>query len=207
MKCCRKTEFEGKEQSELEHLPRSAYLDHHIVLADEFKWVPLEGQTQRFHGKTPKMLFPRILLTKLAENQEIELEVHCTKNIGKKHTKWSPVSTAFYRLLPFITIKEPILDKDAVEMKALCPVGVFDIEDIKSHKTLVVKNEKKCVACRACVSHDTLGAKVEVAKEHNKYHFTIESVGVIPPQTIFIKALEVLERKAQFFQKFVEVNK
>ena len=32
--------------------------------------------------------------------QSIELEAHCHKGIGKDHTKYSPVATASYRLLP-----------------------------------------------------------------------------------------------------------
>lgn len=32
--------------------------------------------------------------------QEIELEAHAVKGLGKTHAKWSPVSTAWYRLLP-----------------------------------------------------------------------------------------------------------
>lgn len=48
------------------------------------------------------MHFDKLLLAKLAEGQEIEAELYCTKNIGAIHTKWSPVSTAFYRLLPSV---------------------------------------------------------------------------------------------------------
>ena len=54
------------------------------MLADKLKWVPLDGQAQRFKGKPPRVLLPKVLLTKLAENQEVELEVHCTRNVGKK---------------------------------------------------------------------------------------------------------------------------
>jgi hypothetical protein len=32
--------------------------------------------------------------------QEIELEAHCIKGVGKEHAKWSPVATAWYRLNP-----------------------------------------------------------------------------------------------------------
>ena len=62
--------------------------------------------------------------------QEIEMELICEKGIGKTHAKWSPVSTAFYRLVPDIRIKEDIKDQDAVELKNLCPTGVYDIEDL-----------------------------------------------------------------------------
>jgi DNA-directed RNA polymerase I and III subunit RPAC1 len=31
----------------------------------------------------------------------------CEKGIGKTHAKWSPVCTAFYRLLPDIKFEQP----------------------------------------------------------------------------------------------------
>jgi len=41
-----------------------------------------------------------ILLVMLASGQEIVLEAHCTKGIGKEHIKWSPVATVWYRFAP-----------------------------------------------------------------------------------------------------------
>lgn len=195
----------GKDSSELEHLPKSEYLDNHLVFTNLFEWVPLGDQAERFGKKKPTILYPNILFAKLAENQEIEAELHCTKNIGKNHTKWSPVSTAYYRLLPYITIAKPLFNSDAEEMKKTCPVGVFDIEDLKSKdKKLVVKNEKNCVVCRACVNHERLGDSIELAKERNAYHFTIESVGVLKPERIFADAIEILGQKAKFYQTFFD---
>jgi DNA-directed RNA polymerase I and III subunit RPAC1 len=50
--------------------------------------------------KGVKVLHENILVAKLRENQEIYLEIYAEKGIGKKHAKWSPVSTCFYRLMP-----------------------------------------------------------------------------------------------------------
>lgn len=58
------------------------------------------------------------------------MDLICEKGIGKTHSKWSPVCTAYYRLLPDIKFKETIKGEDAKELKKLCPMGVFDIEDI-----------------------------------------------------------------------------
>lgn len=63
------------------------------------------------------------------------MEVYCEKGIGKTHAKWSPVSTAYYRLVPNIEIKEEIVGQDAEELKGVCPMGVFDIEDLGHHKS------------------------------------------------------------------------
>lgn len=47
-------------------------------------------------------------------DQSIVLEMHAIKGVGKEHAKWSPVSTAFYRLMPEITFKQPVSDRTRV---------------------------------------------------------------------------------------------
>ena len=42
----------------------------------------------------------KILLAKLRAGQQIEVECHATRGLGAEHAKWSPVATAWYRLLP-----------------------------------------------------------------------------------------------------------
>lgn len=81
-----------------------------------------------------KPLHDDILLAKLRPGQEIEMEFICTKGIGKTHAKWSPVCTAYYRLLPDIRFDEPVTGQDAHDLKKLCPMGVFDIEDLGKNK-------------------------------------------------------------------------
>jgi hypothetical protein len=41
-----------------------------------------------------------IVIAQLSPGQRIEFEAHCRKGVGKDHTKYSPVATAAYRLLP-----------------------------------------------------------------------------------------------------------
>ena len=49
--------------------------------------------------------------------QRMEFEAHCRKGFGKDHTKFSPVATASYRLLPDIKLLTPITGSLAVELK------------------------------------------------------------------------------------------
>lgn len=56
--------------------------------------------------------------------------MHCRKGVGKDHAKFSPVATASYRLLPVVSLKEEIVGEEAVELESLCPVNVFDVEDL-----------------------------------------------------------------------------
>lgn len=101
------------------------------------------------------------------------MELICEKGIGKTHAKWSPVSTASYRLLPHIEFTEEIKGADAEELKAKCPMNVFDIED--GH--LFVKNARNCTSCRECIREDKFESKIKLQKVKNHFEFTVESVG------------------------------
>lgn len=72
------------------------------------------------------------------------MEVFAEKGIGRNHAKWSPVSTAFYRLEPAIRILPTFNHDKAEKLVKKCPVGVFDIEDGKA----IVKNSRRCTVCR-----------------------------------------------------------
>ena len=48
----------------------------------------------------------KILIAKMRAGQQIEVECHATKGLGAEHAKWSPVATAWYRLLP--EVSDPI---------------------------------------------------------------------------------------------------
>ena len=58
------------------------------------------------------------------------------ENTGRVHAKWSPVSTAYYRLLPSITFKQPIEGEEAHELVAICPTGVFGIKKTKKKEEI-----------------------------------------------------------------------
>ena len=77
------------------------------VYSGDLKWVPIGDQASRFEREgieKPKPLLDDILIAKLRPGQEIEMELICEKGIGKTHAKWSPVCTAYYRLMPDIKL-------------------------------------------------------------------------------------------------------
>ena len=100
------------------------------VYSRELVWQPQGGQEERF-SLPADPVHGDILLAKLAPGQVIELEAHAVKSNGKDHAKFSPVSTASYRLLPAVSLstEAPFIDAEAKELVDACPLGVFDIED------------------------------------------------------------------------------
>jgi DNA-directed RNA polymerases I and III subunit RPAC1 len=90
------------------------YIFFFIVYSGDLKWIPVGNQKAKFDGIKIGPVHDNIIIAKLRENQEIEAELICEKGIGKTHAKWSPVSTAFYRLMPDIEITQDILDNEVI---------------------------------------------------------------------------------------------
>lgn len=134
------------------------------VYSSQLKWIPQGNQLNRLNDVRP--VFPDIIITKLKPGQEIEIEIICVKGIGKTHAKWSPVSTAFYRLLPHIQITNEIKGDRANQLVQLCPVGVFDIEDTGK---AYIKDSKKCTMCRECVRKDDFKHDIRLEKQKDNY--------------------------------------
>ena len=120
--------------------------------------MPLPGQER--WGISP--VHRDILIAKLGPGQEIEAELWCEKGIGLTHTKWSPVCTASYRLMPVIELQKKLQGEEAKELKKKCPVGVFDIEDGKA----IVKNLRNCTSCRECLRDESFGVALGKVKDH-----------------------------------------
>lgn len=199
MICKRKPEYSGHTHKELIDLAPETYLEHSSVFASDLVWEPLAGQVDMLEGQAAKPLFENILITKLRENQEIELTLYCSKNTGNVHAKWSPVSTAYYRLLPSITLKRPVEGADAHELASVCPAGVFAVKKHKKTEQLDIEDVYKCTMCRECIRSDKFNDVVELGKERKKYVFTIESVGVLRPERLFLEAIQVVKAKAQHY--------
>jgi DNA-directed RNA polymerase I and III subunit RPAC1 len=135
------------------------------VLSSHLIWTPIGNQTKRFEVPIG-VVHDDILIAKLRPGQEIEAELICVKGIGKTHAKWSPVSTAYYRLLPEITIKSVIKNEQAYALKSLCPTGVFDIEDFGKECKAVVRNPRNCTTCRECIRQPEYNIELSKVDDH-----------------------------------------
>jgi len=77
-----------------------ALFENSNIYSKHLKWVPVGDQKEKFGSIRP--IYEDILIAKLRPGQELEMEMYCEKGTGKTHAKWSPVSTAYYRLVPDI---------------------------------------------------------------------------------------------------------
>lgn len=173
-------------------------LVNEVVYSKDLEWIPIGNQKEKHKVIAPVQ--DDIVILKMRAGQEIDMELYCEKGIGQTHAKWSPVSTAYYRLLPSITIKEKITGETAQKIKKCCAPGVFDIED----GGLKVCDQNKCTSCRECIR---LTESIELAKEKCNYEFHIESVGMIPPKQLLLSALSVLKEKCTYWLNVIDAQK
>ncbi|KAH7684157.1 DNA-directed RNA polymerase protein [Dioscorea alata] len=189
------------------------------VKSDQLKWLPggseleMESPTPsakprtytsfsrsqdsmpEFANKPLGVKHQDIIIDKLGPGQAIELEAHAVKGIGKVHAKWSPVATAWYRMLPEVILLKEIKGVDAEKLVKKCPVNVFDIEDVgKGGKKAVVANPRACTLCRECI-RGVNEPQVELRRAKDHFIFKIESAGAIPPEVLFTDAVKILEEK------------
>jgi DNA-directed RNA polymerase I and III subunit RPAC1 len=79
-------------------LPAEQLYDHHEVLSGDLVWAPAGDQVQLFADvdPAPAPTNPNIVLAKLRPGQQIDMELHAVKGVGKDHAKFSPVGKSFF---------------------------------------------------------------------------------------------------------------
>ena len=189
------------------------------VLSSHLRWLP-QGSQQAKYPDGVHAVNDDIVLAELRPGQRIEFEAHCCKGVGKDHAKFSPVATASYRLLPAIDFLQPVVGDDARELVAMCPMKVFDIEDIakvggkkggkgavdSEHEdvTAVVARPRDCTMCRECIRKEGWAERVRLRRKSDHFIFTVESTGCLAPGVIVREALGILKAKSDKFVRLVE---
>ncbi|KAH9607188.1 hypothetical protein KSS87_021254 [Heliosperma pusillum] len=139
--------------------------------------------------------YPDITIARLSSRQEIELEAHAVKGVGKEHAKWSPVATAWYKMLPEVVLLQDVYDDKAETLIKKCPANVFDIEDTPAGRKATAARPRACTLCRECIQEEGWAEYVALRRKKDHFIFTIESTGALPPEVLFTEAVKILEEK------------
>lgn len=202
--CTRK---EGAARGETD--PDKAYNDAHVY-AHQIEFTPVGRQDQFFSGENAfRPANPDTLIVKLRPGQEIDLEMHAIKGIGSDHAKFSPVATASYRLLPTITITQPIIGKDAQKFARCFPKGVIEVAKVTKEDAAkdpayeghvgeakaVVKDTMKDTVSRECLRHEEFANKVKLGRLRDHFIFSVESTGQSDSDMLFLESVKTLKNK------------
>ncbi|XP_066474611.1 DNA-directed RNA polymerases I and III subunit RPAC1 isoform X2 [Tiliqua scincoides] len=190
---CSKNPQAAKESSD----PNELFINHKVY-SKHMEWVPLGSQADNLNANF-RPVHDDILIAQLRPGQEIDVLMHCVKGIGKDHAKFSPVATASYRLLPEITLLQPIEGEVAERLKKCFSSGVIEIQEIKGKKVARVANARLDTFSREIFRHDDLKSLVRLARVRDHYIFSVESTGVLPPDVLVSEAIKVLMGKCQRF--------
>ena len=190
------------------NLDESEQIENLKVLSSALEWDPKGTQAEDFANDPPKPVQSDILLAKLRPGQAIKMELHCVKGVGKDHAKFSPVSTASYRLLPHIHIPDPLaIEPEQIEKFVSCfPPGVIGVRKHKQNgrQEVYVKNARKDTVSREVLRYKEFEGKVSLGRIRDHFLFDIESSGVIPPQNLMPAAIKVLKEKIRAVRSGVE---
>ncbi|KAF2636201.1 DNA-directed RNA polymerases I and III subunit RPAC1 [Massarina eburnea CBS 473.64] len=190
--------------------PDELYVNHSVYARDLF-WTPLGEQEEWKTAEMIRAVHPDILIAKMRPGQEIVLRMHAYKGIGQDHAKFSPVSTASYRLLPVIDILRPIVGADAKKFARCFPPGVVGYDKVTSEDTrkypelvgkegetkAVVVDPMKDTVSRECLRHAEFKDKVKLGRIRDHFIFRVESTGQWDSDELFLQSVKLLKIKAQ----------
>lgn len=179
-----------------------------VVLSGDLQWDPKGTQDEDWKDDPPRPVHNDILLAKLRPGQQVKLELHCVKGIGKDHAKFSPVCTASYRLLPHIDIIDPtaIAPEHIGKFVQCFPQGVIGVRKDKAtgREEVYVKDARKDTVSREVLRHAEFEGKVKLGRVRDHFLFDVESTGAVEPQALLPSAVAVLLEKIRVVRKGVE---
>ena len=131
-----------------------------------------------------------IPILKLAQGQRVKLEAYARLGTGREHAKWQPVAVSVFKNAVRYSFALKKCDLCEKCIKA-CPRQILQAEG----KRIVLVDPEDCDLCYKCKESCPKEA-ISIMPEKNAFVFNIESTGVLPPERILTKALDILTEKS-----------
>lgn len=176
------------------------------VLSSHLEWVPQGEQAVVYADNPPAPTNPNIVLVKLRPGQEVNMEMHAIKSLGKDHAKFCPVATASYRLLPLIVLnpKEPVPAYLAEKFQKCFSPGVIRVDPRTKQVSVDENNMRKDTVSREVLRHPEFNGCVELKRVRDFFLFNIESESLYPPERLFRESIKVMRSKIATIRKAAE---
>jgi len=183
--------------------PDEMYLNHKVYTS-QLRWIPIGGQTRMYTSKQVGAVENDILIAKLRPGQEIDLRLHAVKGIGSDHAKFSPVATAFYRLLPEVILLKDVEGELAERLQKCFSPGVIKLVEQNGKKVAEVHDARYDSCSRNVLRYDDLAECVSLGRVKDHFIFSVESVGAVSPPDLFIETIQGLKAKCKKFLDVLE---
>jgi len=152
-----------------------------------------------------------ILIAKLKEGQELDIECIARKGVGKDHAKYSPVATAKFRYEPVIEINQQMMSTVTKEQKkafvASCPRKVYQLSPTDD---IIVRDHMACTFTEECIrvtenwKTDEPYPFVKIGMKKHKFIFEVETTGAMRPEEIVKHALNEMKNKLNVVKESCE---
>lgn len=169
---------------------------NHSIYSGQIKWLPKGKQSTLYKEIDIGSIHDDILISKMRPGHELDLKLVAVKGIGKDHAKFSPVATAFYRLLPEVKLNRTVSGNDARLLKKCFSPGVIEID---GDDNAFVKDARYDSCSRNVYRYPQLVDAVTMCRVRDHFIFNIESVGALKPDVIFIEAVKNMKKKCRLF--------
>lgn len=197
VKCTRR----NKESTEITN--NDNMFKNHSIYSGQIKWVPIGNQASIYKESDVGPINDDILISKMRPGHEFDIKLFGVKGIGKDHAKFSPVATASYRLLPEIRLNRPVVGRDAMLLQKCFSPGVIEID--KSEQAYV-KDARYDSCSRNVFRYPQIADAVTMSRVRNHFIFTVESLGALKPDVIFVEAAKVLKKKCKVLLDEIKGN-
>ena len=169
---------------------------HDEVTSGDLVWVPQGEQAEVFGDNPPAPTNKDIVLAKLRPGQEIDMELHAIKGVGKEHAKWSPVATASYRLHPLIVLNpaRPVPPHLAQKFAACFSPGVVT-RGPAGEVAIDARAMRADSVSREVLRHEEFAGCVELKRIRDWFIFAVESEGPYAPERLLPEAVAVMRGK------------
>ena len=152
---------------------------------------PATVYAEDLKSQDPKIVavYPKLVITKLLKNQQLELEAKAILGNGLQHMKFSP-GLAYYHHKYKVAVKQ----KDPGSFRNKYPPQIFDGSgkiDAKLINTVPLID-----ACKYVNSEI-----VDVKEEKDTFEFHFESWGQLEIKEVFSKAIKIFQEKLDTFEK------
>src|SRR4051812_30430814 len=99
------------------------------------------------------------------------------------------------RKVPIVEIDQDKINRDLevskrIEFVEKCPRKVYKFNELRN--AVEIEDADRCILCIECVRFaqaQGLERAVKIGEKDDKFIFTVESTGVLPPEDIFLRAV------------------
>lgn len=113
---------------------------------------------------------------------------------------------------PIVEIKQDLINQkmsveDRKEFVNKCPRKVYKFNEM--NQEVEIENSHNCNLCIECyrfADDHGMGEAVKLGENDHKYNFKVESTGALPPAQIVKKALIIMKKKIEDFEKNLQDN-